>query len=178
MVHLVARAVAFFLVSAGFAPAFAQAPPPLDTTVSTVLTPKDIAAAGVASRTGKPKDQMTSSTLFAAAPYRVNVEHRIAGETPPSIHERNAELFFVVEGEGVFITGGELVDPVRRNATNIAGTSIKGGQSRAVSKGDVVFVPAGTPHMITGVKTTLTMIATHLPNTDATKPASPATVAK
>jgi len=130
---------------------------------SKVLTTADILEAAKGGRAAKT-DPMVSTNLVTQLPYRLNVEHRIAGTTPPSIHERNGELFFVVDGDGVIITGGKLVDPVRRNATNIAGTSIADGQSRAVHKGDIMFVPAGTPHQIADVKNTLTMVITMLPN--------------
>lgn len=131
---------------------------------SKVMTTAEILDIAKNSRTTKATDPMVSTNLVTQLPYRLNVEHRIAGTTPPSIHEKNGELFFVVDGDGVIITGGNLVDPVRRNATNIAGTSIANGNSRPVHKGDIMFVPAGTPHQIADVKNTLTMVITMLPN--------------
>lgn len=131
---------------------------------SKVLTTAEILEVTKGSRAKNATDLMVSTNLVTQAPYRLNVEHRIAGTTPPSIHERNGELFFVVDGDGVLVTGGKLVDPVRRNATNIAGTAIAEGQSRPIHKGDVMFVPAGTPHQIADVKNTLTMVITMLPN--------------
>ncbi len=168
-----AFAVVLLAASAATAQTPAQAPVPaaapapateVKTDESKVLTTADVLEVAKNSRTTKAADPMVATNLFTQLPYRVNVEHRIAGTTPPSIHERNGELFFVVDGDGVIITGGRLVDPVRRNPTNIAGTSIAEGQSRAVHKGDVMFVPAGTPHQIADVKNTLTMVITMLPN--------------
>jgi mannose-6-phosphate isomerase-like protein (cupin superfamily) len=130
---------------------------------SKVITTADVLEVARNSRVTKAADLMVATNLVTQSPYRVNVEHRIAGTTPPSIHEKNAEMFFVVDGDGVVNTGGKLVDPVRRG-NNIVGTSIVDGQSRAIHKGDVVFVPAGTPHQIAEVKTTLTMVVTMLPN--------------
>ena len=159
------RAIAIALVISGISGdnVVAQTPP---TAVGEVMSPKAIREIAKGSRVAHGADQMVSTTLFSAPPYRVNLEHRITGDTPPSIHERNAEMFFVIDGEGVFILGGSLVDPVRRNSSNLSGASITGGQSLPVSKGDVVFVPAGLPHQITQVKRTLTMVATHLPNVE------------
>jgi mannose-6-phosphate isomerase-like protein (cupin superfamily) len=131
---------------------------------SKVITTADVLDVAKNSRVTKATDLMVSTNLVTQLPYRVNVEHRIAGTTPPSLHEKNNEMFFVVDGDGVVNTGGKLVDPVRRG-NNILGTSIVDGQSRAIHKGDVVFVPAGTPHQIADVKTTLTMVVTMLPVT-------------
>jgi mannose-6-phosphate isomerase-like protein (cupin superfamily) len=149
--------------------AVAQTPAPAPATEvksdeSKVLTTADVLDVAKTSRVTKATDPMVATNLFTQLPYRVNVEHRIAGTTPPSIHERNGEMFFVVDGDGVVITGGRLIDPVRRNPTNVAGTSIADGRSRAIHKGDVIFVPAGTPHQIADVKNTLTMVVTMLPN--------------
>jgi mannose-6-phosphate isomerase-like protein (cupin superfamily) len=147
-------------------PAAAAGPAPateVKSDESKVLTTADVLDVAKNSRVTKATDPMVATNLVTQLPYRVNVEHRIAGTTPPSIHEKNAEMFFVVDGDGVVNTGGKLVDPVRRG-NNILGTSIVDGQSRAIHKGDVVFVPAGTPHQIADVKTTLTMVVTMLPN--------------
>jgi mannose-6-phosphate isomerase-like protein (cupin superfamily) len=148
------------------APAAATGPAPateVKSDESKVLTTADVLDVAKTSRVTKATDPMVATNLVTEAPYRVNVEHRIAGTTPPSIHEKNGEMFFVVDGDGVVNTGGKLVDPVRRG-NNILGTSIVDGQSRPIHKGDVVFVPAGTPHQIADVKTTLTMVVTMLPN--------------
>ena len=147
------------------APAAAPAPGTLVKSDETkVLPTADIMEAARKGRATNTTDIMVSSNLITQLPYRLNVEHRIAGTTPPSIHERNGELFYVVDGDGILTTGGRLVDPVRRNATNIAGTAIADGQSRAVHKGDMMFVPAGTPHQVADVKNTLTMVIIMLPN--------------
>lgn len=157
---ILAGALALAFLPAGAALA-AQAAAPR-TAEGKVMTPQDIVAVASAARAANPSAPMVSANLASAPPYRVNVEHRIAG-APPSVHVRNAELFTVVDGEGVFTLGGELVDPQPRG-NNIAGTAIRGGQARAVTRGDVVFVPAGVPHMVDQVKSPLTLVATHLPN--------------
>jgi mannose-6-phosphate isomerase-like protein (cupin superfamily) len=162
---------AFVVVVSTACAAVAQTPPAspapateVQSDESKVLTTAEVLDVAKNSRATKATDPMVATNLFTQLPYRVNVEHRIAGTTPPSIHERNGEMFFVVDGDGVVITGGKLVDPVRRGAANIVGTSIANGQSRAIHKGDVVIVPTGTPHQIADVKNTLTMVVTMLPN--------------
>ena len=58
-----------------------------------------------------------------------------------------------MEGGGTLLTGGTLVNPrqvlMSANLTvgpSWQGTAIEGGQSRHVSVGDVVVIPAGVPH--------------------------------
>ena len=63
-----------------------------------------------------------------------------------SAHSREAEIFFVVDGSGMAVTGGRLRDETRRNAENLSGSGIDGGESQHISKGDVLFVPENTPH--------------------------------
>ena len=46
------------------------------------------------------------------------------------------------------MTGGKLVDEKRNNANNLGGPSIAGGNSQAVVKGDMLIVPANTPHQV------------------------------
>jgi mannose-6-phosphate isomerase-like protein (cupin superfamily) len=64
------------------------------------------------------------------------------------LHEKDAELMYVLEGVGNIITGGKLVNERRNNALNLSGSSIEGGHSQAVAPGDFVFVPENTPHQV------------------------------
>jgi mannose-6-phosphate isomerase-like protein (cupin superfamily) len=167
MTKLTARVLALGAMAAASG-ALAQAPaggppaPPPETTAGKILSSKDITDMGVAGR-GANAAPMVSTNLFAQAPFRGNVEHRVAGTTPPSIHLRNAELFFVTDGSGTIVSGGELQNPTVRGG-NLNGTAIKGGVSRVVNKGDVIFIPAGVPHQIADVKTTLSMVSVFMPN--------------
>ena len=44
------------------------------------------------------------------------------------------------------MTGGTVVEPKTIAADEIRGKEIKGGESRRISKGDVIVVPNGVPH--------------------------------
>jgi mannose-6-phosphate isomerase-like protein (cupin superfamily) len=85
--------------------------------------------------------------ILSLAPYRAQLEYR-PGISPAAVHEKDAELMVVLEGTGNIVTGGKLVDEKRNNANNLGGSSISGGNSQAVVKGDMLIVPANTPHQV------------------------------
>jgi hypothetical protein len=76
---------------------------------------------------------------------------------PPAIyHEtRVTEVYYMLEGAGTLVTGGNVVGPVVREApgttilsmlNNMRGTAITGGVTRRLSKGDLVVIPGWVPH--------------------------------
>jgi len=84
-------------------------------------------------------------TLLSLAPYRVGLEYR----TPKgiaSVHKNDGEFMLVLEGEGVIVTGGTVVNPKDLGA-NIDGEAIAGGVDNRMKKGDWIFVPKGLPHL-------------------------------
>ena len=112
---------------------------------------------------GTPKDRNGNATFIRLAPYNVNMEHRIMGQAA-SVHETEAELFYVVDGAGTLVTGGKLKEEKRTNTENLTGSGIEGGVSKKVSKGDWIMVPAGVPHQYPSVDAGgLTLMSLHLP---------------
>ena len=95
--------------------------------------------------------------------YPFQLEYR-TGTTPPSIHPTHAELIEIIEGSCTLITGGKLIGakPAASGAMTQGGTSIEGGSSRKVAKGDYILVPANTPHQYTDVQG-LVMVTLHMP---------------
>src|SRR5438552_2268833 len=61
-------------------------------------------------------------------------------------HAKDADVIYVLQGTATFITGGEVVDGKTIAPDEIRGSSIKGGETRKISKGDVIIVPHSTPH--------------------------------
>lgn len=62
------------------------------------------------------------------------------------IHEHWADIFVVLDGEATVVTGGHLVNESTKPDGEHRGTTIEGGTSVVVHKGDIVHVAAGTPH--------------------------------
>ena len=95
----------------------------------------------------KGEAPLVSEPILSLAPYRAQLEYR-PGISPAAVHEKDAELMVVLEGTGNIVTGGKLVDEKRNNANNLGGSSIAGGNSQSVAKGDMLIVPANTPHQV------------------------------
>jgi mannose-6-phosphate isomerase-like protein (cupin superfamily) len=75
------------------------------------------------------------------------VAHR-EGSGQAELHEKQADLFIVQTGEGTLVVGGTVVDPKTTEPNEIRGPSIKGGVSKKLGPGDVVHIPAKTPHQL------------------------------
>ena len=90
---------------------------------------------------------VTAEPILLLAPYRAQLEYR-PGPAPAAVHEKDAELMVVLQGAGDIVTGGKLVDEKRVNANNLSGSSIAGGVTHAVVKGDMIIIPANTPHQV------------------------------
>jgi mannose-6-phosphate isomerase-like protein (cupin superfamily) len=98
----------------------------------------------------------------------VGLVHRPKGTNLPggASHDKVSEVYHVLEGAGTLVTGGTLVNPQRRagasevvtqiNGPGFSGTSIDGGVRRRIAKGDIVIIPAGTPHWFPEVEEDLT----------------------
>ena len=86
------------------------------------------------------------AVLFDASnKYMVHTSHRDKAGIV-EVHEQDADIIYVLEGSAVFVTGGEMVGGKVIGPGEIRGTDVKGGETRTISKGDVIIVPAGTPH--------------------------------
>ena len=75
---------------------------------------------------------------------RVLAQRRGSGEA--EIHETTNHVFIIVEGEATMVTGGTLIAAKQTEPGQIRGTGVNGGQTHRLSKGDVITIPAKTPH--------------------------------
>ena len=67
------------------------------------------------------------------------------------VHGNDTDIIYVLDGTATFVTGGTVVDPGRVAPDEIRGTSIEGGQTHMLAKGDVIIVPNDTPHLFKAV---------------------------
>src|SRR5436190_1917078 len=61
----------------------------------------------------QPKDRTGTQTFLQLAPYNVSMEHRVNVPQNAAVHDKEAELFYVVDGNATMVTGGKLVNPTR-----------------------------------------------------------------
>jgi uncharacterized protein GlcG (DUF336 family)/quercetin dioxygenase-like cupin family protein len=62
------------------------------------------------------------------------------------IHTLDTDIIYVMEGTATFVTGGTAVEAKEIAPNEIRGVRIDGGETRQLSKGDVIIVPNNTPH--------------------------------
>lgn len=87
--------------------------------------------------------------------YMVHASRReAAGQA--EVHAKDTDIIYVLEGAATFVTGGAVVDGKTTALDEVRGASISNGATRTLVKGDVMVVPAGTPHWFQQVKGPLT----------------------
>ena len=96
-------------------------------------------------------DQPIKATDVIGGKASVAMLHRVKPEASALVHDYVTETYYIVSGSGTFVSGGSLggakpTDLTRVNAgMSQAGTRI-GGEARKVKPGDIIIIPAGTPH--------------------------------
>jgi mannose-6-phosphate isomerase-like protein (cupin superfamily) len=122
----------------------------------------DVQALIAAAKAQRTKEQpLVTQRILALAPYNANLEYRASVGTA-SVHETEAEMFYVIEGSATLVTGGKLVGETR-NGENLTGSAIEGGNSQAVAKGDFIMVPEKTAHWFSKIDQTLVLMSIHVP---------------
>lgn len=64
------------------------------------------------------------------------------------IHAHYDDIFVVEQGHATLITGGTVIDPKTNPDGETKGSGINDGHSQEIAVGDVVHIPAGTPHQL------------------------------
>jgi mannose-6-phosphate isomerase-like protein (cupin superfamily) len=68
-------------------------------------------------------------------------------------HDSTNHVFIMVEGEATLVVGGTMVEPKRTAPDQMSAPSLQGGTTYHLSKGDVITIPAKTPHWFKEVPT-------------------------
>ncbi len=94
--------------------------------------------------------------LVAGPDLSVSGAHRMmAGE--PEVHEKTTHVWYVIDGTATVVTGGTLVGGKMTKPGLTKGSNIEGGQTQVLSKGDVIVIPAGSPHWWKAVPQSITV---------------------
>ena len=81
----------------------------------------------------------------------VLAQRREAGQV--EYHDHTNHVFIMVEGEATLVVGGTMVDAKRTAADQMRAPSLDAGTVYHLSKGDVITIPAKTPHWFKEVPT-------------------------
>ena len=81
----------------------------------------------------------------------VLAQRREAG--PAEYHDHTNHVFIMVEGEATLVVGGSMRDAKRTAPDQMRAPAIEGGTSYHMSKGDVITIPAKTPHWFKEIST-------------------------
>jgi len=104
---------------------------------------------------GAATPDMLTSAVSNDDHHRINIVRRTKAAGAIA-HEGFAELHHIIEGSGTLVTGGTIVRPA--GGRGGAGATIQNGESRHVTKGDVILVPSGMPHWYKDLDGTLTYL--------------------
>lgn len=85
------------------------------------------------------------AVLVDAGGYMVHASRR-EGAGQAEIHLKDTDIIYVLDGTATFVTGGSVPDQMTTAADEIRGSTIVGGETRRLAKGDIIIVPNGTPH--------------------------------
>jgi mannose-6-phosphate isomerase-like protein (cupin superfamily) len=77
------------------------------------------------------------------AAIKVAGSHRVKAGVV-EVHEKESDIFYVSDGEATLIAGGTRVKA--KNATADNQYDIEGGKTFHLTKGDMMVIPAGSPH--------------------------------
>ncbi len=125
---------------------------------SSAAEDEELATLGAAALTAPPQkvtyfDSKEVSSAFARGAvlfdrgerYMVHASRR-DGAGQAEVHAKDADILYVLEGTATIVTGGTVVDPKATAPDEVRGREIRDGLTQELKKGDVLIIPAGTPH--------------------------------
>ena len=136
---------------------------------ATHIDEADIEATVDAAPRGRVSDQQIRMVDAGGHNVGIGVVHRPATDNSSAIvHDQQTEVYQVLSGVGIMVTGGTLIDPRPLNPEGATvrqltgpssfGAGIEGGESRRVVAGDMVIVPAGVPHGFSSIAEPITYL--------------------
>lgn len=70
------------------------------------------------------------------------------GSGQAELHVHMVDVFVIESGAATLIVGGKIPNPRTTAPGEVRGATIEGGSSHALAPGDVVHIPADTPHQV------------------------------
>jgi len=73
---------------------------------------------------------------------------RREGDGSAEVHETQVDVWIVQAGEATLVVGGTMVQPKTVKPHEIRGTAIEGGETKQLTPGDIIHIPAKVPHQL------------------------------
>ena len=77
--------------------------------------------------------------------FKIQVGRR-SGPGVVELHERDSDIFYILEGTATFVTGGAATEMQTTTPGEVRGKAITGGEEHHLAKGDIITIPSGVPH--------------------------------
>lgn len=87
--------------------------------------------------------------ILSNSSYKIQAGRRMVAPGQVEVHEHDTDIFYVQEGTATFVTGGTVEESKASGPGEVRGKTIVGGTKHTLQKGDMIIVPAGTPHWFT-----------------------------
>ena len=107
----------------------------------------DIQARGRALAQKLDANKVASETVATVGNRTFIIAHR-EGPGQVEMHDRQADIIVISSGQVTMAYGGTIVDGKTTAPGETRGTSIRGGSEVALGPGDVLNIPAKTPHQM------------------------------
>lgn len=84
------------------------------------------------------------------------------------VHHRVTEVYYVLSGSGTLVTGGDISGDIEFPANNVSvleligpsgSRTVMNGQTKTISAGDMVIIPAGVPHGFRNIQDQITYLS-------------------
>ena len=94
------------------------------------------------------KNGLASETLGNWGNHLRLKTRREASSGQAELHEKLADLIVVQSGHAAIVIGGRILDGQMAAPDEIRGTLIDGGERQSLNAGDILHIPAKTPHQV------------------------------
>ena len=86
--------------------------------------------------------------LIERTPTHAGILLRRTAPGKAEVHEMEADVWLVIDGGAVLVTGGSVIGGAQTEPGEIRGSGISGGEEHQIAKGDFIRIPTGVPHWL------------------------------